>query len=342
MTETRVDPEISKRIAAIRYAMILGVVMLHMPPYQPLDAMDPSGFDLLKGFLSHGLFRATTPTLTVIAGFLMFRSKLDLSPVELFQRKSKTLLLPLVAWNLPLAVILFVMQTTSPTAGEFRVQLSGAEFSTWLDAVVGLSDQPINYPLFFLRDLFVLCLLAPQMGMLLRTMPWLGGGAIVAISLMNLDGPLIMRDTMLINFYMGGMAAVLVKQMRAADAAGPFCLAALLGYSLAIPVFDLADRTVFTIVAPLLIWPAASVLMGTRVAQWLAANASASFFTFLVHGPVLVVAWAGYKMVLGDDFLPELAWLAIPVLVSAACLFIHRWIQRMDFPPLRWGLRKSS
>lgn len=68
---TSLDAGLRERIAAIRYLMILGIVFLHMPPYVPLDQLSGEGFDLVKGFFSHGLFRATTPTLTAIAAFLL-------------------------------------------------------------------------------------------------------------------------------------------------------------------------------------------------------------------------------------------------------------------------------
>ncbi len=102
--------EISKRLWITRFSMIIGIVILHLPPYVPLSDVGNSFFSLWKAFFSHGLFRATVPVLTVISGYLVFYSKLHERPVQLLIKKTKSILVPLVLWNLPIAIAIFLLQ----------------------------------------------------------------------------------------------------------------------------------------------------------------------------------------------------------------------------------------
>jgi succinoglycan biosynthesis protein ExoH len=101
------DREISKRIWVTRYVMVIGIVILHLPPYQGLSELDGSIFEYVKAFFAHGVFRASVPVLTVMSGYLIFATKLYTKPVKLLKKKVSTLLIPLIVWNLPLAVLVY-------------------------------------------------------------------------------------------------------------------------------------------------------------------------------------------------------------------------------------------
>ncbi len=65
------------RIAMLRLLMIIGVVVLHTPPYVSVTEIGPGIFDFIKALFQNAAFRATVPVLTVISGYLLFRSGLD-------------------------------------------------------------------------------------------------------------------------------------------------------------------------------------------------------------------------------------------------------------------------
>ena len=53
--------------------MIVGIVILHVPPYVPLNEV--SGlFESIKAFFAHGVFRSSVPVLSAISGYLIIRT----------------------------------------------------------------------------------------------------------------------------------------------------------------------------------------------------------------------------------------------------------------------------
>src|SRR5437764_12464785 len=80
-----------------------------------------------------------------------------------------------------------------------------------------LTDSPINYPLYFLRDVLVCVLLAPVMGGLIRHTPVMGAIAVSYIFMNDLDGQLMLRATIPMMMYVGDVAAVYNSNLQALD-----------------------------------------------------------------------------------------------------------------------------
>ncbi|WP_313030735.1 acyltransferase family protein [Massilia alkalitolerans] len=150
---------VSDRIAMLRYLMIVGVVILHTPPYVPITEIGPGIFDFIKAFFQNAAFRATVPVLTLISGYLLFRSGLDQDWRRLFNKKARTIVLPFFVFNL--LVLASALAAQHLLGLRMSYQLLPFDTQTWLDAAFGISASPINYPLNFLRDLIVLMVFAP-------------------------------------------------------------------------------------------------------------------------------------------------------------------------------------
>lgn len=69
------DTVVSKRIAIAKFIMIVGIIVVHVPPYVPLGETGSTFFDTVKFFFSHGLFIVTVPLLTCTSAFLLFCSQ---------------------------------------------------------------------------------------------------------------------------------------------------------------------------------------------------------------------------------------------------------------------------
>ena len=206
----------------------------------------------------------------------------------------------------------------------FSANLYPIDLFTLLDKTFGLVSTPVNYPLGFLRDLFVLCLLAPLIGILLRHLPWIG---LVGISLLfwfNWDGQLVLRNTMPINFYVGGMAAVLNWNLKRLDRfALPFMLL-LIACCALIVALEIGDRRWFRVVSPLLIWPLTAAIVYAPIGRFCRRLSPDAFFIFLAHGPVLLAVWLAYnKLSIGLPY--ELFWLLAPFVVLLLCLAAKRF-----------------
>ena len=320
------DPEISRRIEFLRYSMIFGIVILHTPPYVPLAETGSTFFDFSKAFFQHAFFRASVPVLTAISGYLLFAHSLDLNFRLLLTKKTRTLLIPLILFNLPLVIALYFFQQSFPIKHEFSVQLHPFELSVWLNAIVGLNGTPINYPLNFLRDLYVLALMAPIFGFLIRRYPWIGLIGIFTLFWFDFDGLIIRRNTMPIVFYLGGLAAVYRWDLKALDRYAVPLFAVFVALCVSIVYFDIENRNYLRVVSPVLIWPAVSLVVGTRFGLWVAGKSRYSFFTFLMRAPLLLAFWLFYKKV--STFVPYWSfWLVTPVFSAIVLSYLYTMLR---------------
>lgn len=305
------NKEVSQRMNMLRFLMIVGVVVLHTPPLLELGGQPRTPFEHVVAFFQGAVFRTTVPILTFISAYLIFSAGLDRSPLALYKKKFYSLVVPFIFFNLGLLAITWICQRYL-NIHIFR-DLLHADFMKWMDAAFGLRDSPVNYPLHFLRNLVVLVLVAPLLGKLLRSAPFVGLVIVFCIGHFNLEGPILLRNNMLITFYLGGMAALLPVNMLAFDkyrvpALILFCIACIAVVELRVKNLDY-----LVYVSPFLVWPAASLLTNTRAGIWMTRMSSYSFFIFLAHAPVLAAAWFVYKRYQTLVPLP-LFWFATPVL----------------------------
>jgi len=332
--------EVRDRIALLRFVMIFGVVVLHTPEYVPVTEIGHGWFDLFKAFFQNALFRATVPVLTFLSGYLLFRSGLDQQPAKLARKKTASLLVPFLCFNLPLLCLAYVAETIFGL--RLSYDLRTHDLLTWLDAAFGLTHSPINYPLNFLRDMIVLMCLAPLFGLLIRRAPYSGLAAISVLFMTNLDGPLILREVMPLTFYVGGMAAVHKWNICKLDRFAVPLGGALVMLCVAIVYFRIANTTFLRIVSPVLIWPAASLLTRTRFGAWCARMQRHSFLLFSAHAPILLGLWLVFKA-LGRPGYYAVFWTLAPVLVTFCIVQLHGIGLRLapNLFPLLLGGRSS-
>lgn len=317
---TNDQDSVSQRIAILRFLMIFGIVVLHAPPYVPIWDVPNNPFDLFKAFFQHAVFRTTVPMLTFISAYLLFRSGLDLTPVKLARKKFRSIIVPFLVFNLGLLGAMIALHHGLHITLPNNIIPQGAK--AWLDAAFGLTGSPINYPLNFLRDLTALMIVAPLIGCLLRYTPWLGLVLVSLVYQFNLDGPFVLRDVMWPVFYCGGLAAVHKWNMRALDRYAALCLAMFLALCAYVIWFRVANTSTLRLVAPVLIWPAASLLVPTAFGRWLAYMSKYSFFVFVAHAPVLLVTMFGYKLF--EAYIPyPVYWVAAPVITTALLVGVY-------------------
>jgi len=289
----------------------------------PLAETGASIFDFAKATFQHAIFRTSVPVLTFISGLLLFGASLDQKFKELALKKTKTIFLPLVIFNLPLALVVYGIQANHLSDYEFSQTLYPFHITAWADAIFGLLSNPINYPLNFLRDLYIISLLSPLFGILIRKIPWTGFLAIFFIFWFDYDGDLVLRNTMPIVFYAGGMASLLNWDLKKIDRFAFWLLAAFLIFCFAIVFFQIENRNYLRVLSPLLIWPASSLLVNSKFGAWVAGLAKYSFLTFLAHGPLLVLLWVFYQKILSPTSPYWLFWVTTPLFISMAIIPIY-------------------
>lgn len=65
----------------------------------------------------------------------------------------------------------------------------------------------------------------------------------------------------------------------------------------------------------MLVWPAASLLVGTRFGTWMAGMGKYSFFIFLMHAPILMATWLIYSRY-GAAVPYPIYWVAAPLFTT--------------------------
>lgn len=320
-----VEDQVRQRIAMLRFLMIFGVVLLHVPPFVPFTELTNEPFALTKAYLQLAVFRCTVPVLTLISGYLLFRSAIDQDPLRLAKKKGKTILVPFLFFNLSLLAAALALHHVLGLA--LSDGIPPKSLREWLDLAIGYRGSPINYPLNFLRDLLVLMALAPLFGFFLRRAPWVGLVLVFAIFMNNFDRALLLRDVMAPVFYLGGLAAVRRWNLTAWDR---FAWPALVAFLLAcawIVAMRVANTNYLRLVAPFLIWPAAALIAPTAFGRWLARMSKYSFFVFVAHAPVLLMTWLAFKPF--ARWVPyPVYWVLAPFVVVGLLIVIYRILAR--------------
>jgi len=323
------ENEISNRIWVTRYLMVIGIVVLHLPPYQPLSEVGGSLFSYVKAFFSYGVFRATVPVLTVMSGYLIFKAGLQYDTRKLLLTKIRSILVPLVLWNIPPAAAVYLIQKYGLLSHSFSAELYPVTLMGWVNALTGLSAAPINYPLNFLRDLFVISALTPVVWLILKKIPYIGLAVIAIVYYFNLDGQLVLRNSMLVSFYIGALAAHKNWNVLALDKYAIPLLCVFILFSAFLIFFKVENRELFRFAAPFLVWPAMSLVTNLKFATVLLRHAKSSFFTFLAHGPIILVLWLLFSS-LPMNIPYYVYWLVAPILTVVFLAWLCRvFKQRM-------------
>lgn len=170
----------SRTIDWLRFPMAALVVLLHtgalgVGSSQPI-------YRTLSILTSAGICRIAVPCFFLFSGFLFFTKlhEWDWSIWgEKLKKRIRTLLIPYLLWNLIAAVVIY-------TYRHWRISLEGGVPPSFLEHVSawgGWWDSGVSFdgPLWFVRDLMILCLLAPLIYWLIKRMKvwWL---LIVAIA----------------------------------------------------------------------------------------------------------------------------------------------------------------
>ena len=321
----------SQRLSAARFVLVVLMVWIHIPLHV-WNAAEGRDALTVAYFANATVLRFSVSMLTLISGYIFFATQGEANPVRSIRRKIPSLVVPFLVWNLSLVLVVWLAQSQGLFGG-FRLYLPTANVKTWFDALFAATAQPVNYPLYFLRDLFVIFVIASITGRAFRRHLFPGLLIVLAVYQYELDGLLVLRNDMLLSFFVGGAAAVARVNPNGMDRyAVP-----LLSLLLSVCVVHFATRGVDVSNESLLAlrfigiasaWPALSLFVGTRAEATFAKLGRYAFPVFLIHGPILALLLAlGIHIPAGLPGL--LLWLAsspVIVLTSIALFRVLTWI----------------
>jgi Uncharacterized protein conserved in bacteria len=206
----------SDAIAVARVICILGVVYVHAwtgLSGHELELARGTAQENLRWILMDVFGRSAVPLLGLISGWLVAGSRRTLDWREHIARKARTIVLPMLLWN----VIALVL--VCGTAWLFTLQAPTPPSLWWIvEEIFILTRNPdVNVQMPFLRDLFVCMVMAP---VLVRTPGWTLA-AVVAIAaagqVLGFGAPLILRPSILMFFALGIAARRLGMAERVAN-----------------------------------------------------------------------------------------------------------------------------
>lgn len=229
---SRLTPAISDSIRIARVVGILGLVLIHVPPWHvdlgdPPRAIEP--FDLIFQYCQELFGRASVPLLSIISGYLMVTLDSGLSPLIRLAKKGRSLLVPLLCWNL-IAVLLAAILDRS---------LPDRSWIEWADELVALSAEPAIHPLYFLRDMFLCAILYPLLRALLDRWPIPTLLAFLILSLSDLTYPVFIGSGPFLFFSIG--IAIALGKLHGAP--GPIAGRLIILLALLAPAFTTAIKT---------------------------------------------------------------------------------------------------
>ncbi len=329
------DADVSIRISMLRFLMIFGVVIVHTPPTLEVHELDSSLWAHFISILQNGIFRAGVPVLTVISGFLLFGSNADLKYLDLLKKKANSLLLPFIIFNFGHVALQFAVYLgTGRWLGEDLFEQS---FDYWMNTLFALRGLPSNDPLHFLRELLVLVILSPILGLLIRRLPVVGLVGVSLLFLTNSEGFLINRSDMPVAFYIGGLAAVYKWNLKALDKFWYISLLCYLAACAAITIFEIRSFIWLRLIAPVLVWSAVAPLVNTRLGKLMAQLSVYSFFLYLAHGPVMSLIWKVFEKALPS--VPTPAFTAVaPFAVTLIGILVYEGLNTVAPRQFNWVL----
>lgn len=288
------------RLATIRFPLILLLVLFHNERGAEFGARlhDSPIAAWFVNLMAHGADGVRNPTFFLISGYVFFKS---VRPTAAwFKRKLasrvRTLLVPLVLWNLLAIVVLAAVQALHLPAlsqeSAWSAPVLGHTPGELLQAIVALpSGQPLVYPLWFLRDLFVLMLVSPVLYACIRATRGWSTAVLFLIWAAALPLPTVSSDALFF-FAIGSHVAIANRSLFTLDRLGPL---ALIGWFLlrcfgGVDVTGPAAHKAVALVGVVAVLYVSGWLVQQR--RWNSAIARVdkyTFFFFAAHEPLLTV-----------------------------------------------------
>ena len=165
----------SQVISFLRFPLIVAVVFIHSIPedvvFNGLSAIVNYNLSIYEGvryFVSEVVARIAVPIFFFISGFLYFR-KVDCFNIGIYLQKLnkrwKSLLIPYLFWNLVVILLFYLTQIfLKGLLSGNNLLVTDYTWQNWLRAFWNGNtgeNMPINYPLWFIRDLMVVVVFSP-------------------------------------------------------------------------------------------------------------------------------------------------------------------------------------
>ncbi len=178
MHSYKISEEESKRIDILKFIAIIFVVFIHSYATAvnfssgQVAVEHPIWLDIIEYGISQIIACCGVPMFFIISSILLFRRKRDYLPT--LAQKARTLLVPYIIWNSVWILIFFILQSLPFTAEYFsgnNTPIKDCNIIEWLNLFGIGAPIPIDYPLWFVRDLMIITLIFPLINYLTEKFP---------------------------------------------------------------------------------------------------------------------------------------------------------------------------
>ena len=333
------DADLSRRIRICRVLGIFFVIVVHLQPTAEAIPGAPQLVEIIRYFLINVLGHASVPLLSIISGYLLLGSYGSRGYRDYLLHRFKILYVPMVAWNLIFAAAIISVDRAGFATNSYERLIETGAFN----AIFAVWDAPINAPLYFLRDMFVISVFAPLLVRAIRIAPIFVLAVAGLLVWFNIGYPVIFRPITLFCFCAGLALRMYGTDLRVLDPRLlPLALASaafwIFGTWLvftgdvvenlfqATGWFDLANR----FVAIVLFWVASAWIvtsLALPIFEWMEKFV---YFVFLSHKVVLLFLGGAFRVVF-DGYA---SYWYIPLMAAAP--FVCVLAAWAALPAVRW------
>lgn len=343
---SRVPPDLSERVRVARFLCIFLMMFVHVEPGISANVYDRDAgvFDLVYFIFARLLGLSSVSLLSVVSGYFVVASLSKAGFGRFALSKARTLLVPLLAWNL---LMLALLTAYGQLTGKWQ-QMPELSLLGMADALLALTKWPLDVPLWFLRDLFVCCLLSPLLYVGLKRAPVIVMLVLAAYMVFGEDWLILQRPQLLLFFALGMWLRLTGPDMQAIDR-----MARLLTVGLAIMIvvfvtirlervlltemeetLRLALDTLLRVTMAGGFWLLTGLMQHTVLASLCVRLEPHAFFLFCSHAILFHFAAIPLRRVFGNygsDLFP-ITFFSLPILAVVAAIVGLRIIRGSRLP----------
>lgn len=350
--KTKVDYHIEKeesgRIQFMKMVFCIMVVFIHSYTTEirfsdaVVTVREPVWMAFVKYTISQTISRCAVPGFFMISAVLLYRK--DFSWSKNVKSKIQSLLVPYFLFNTFWIVFFYFVHKIKILNMFFSSQQNNIAqwgMMEWLDAYLGIDGYPMLYPLWFVRDLFVLNIFAKVLKQVIDRFPKIWLAFIVTALALNNNSRMFFLSTEAVAFFSLGYYVVKyglhfrdLDKIHAALTGALYAVLAVVSYV----TKEMPIHSVFyalTNAAGILFWAGASRhFMNGRYKKKLLWAAKYNFSIYLFHEFCLTMlkkAW--FKVFSRDAFLLEAAYFILPFIIVIFCIALSR-VMEMVMPQL--------
>ncbi|NRR31594.1 acyltransferase [Oxalobacteraceae bacterium] len=338
------DKEQSQRLSSIRFPLIVAVVFIHAYGSDVSVSGTTLGLastNALTGFIrdliSQGLARSAVPLFFLMSGYLFFLGFQASTKhyLDKFSSRVQTLLIPFLIWNIATLLLNAAVQSLPATQAFVsgnNARIADFGLYEYANAIFGIDRPPIAYQFWFIRDLMVVVLLSPLIYFCVSRMAAVFL-AILALLWVAKIWPLYIPSAPALLFFSVGAALACHRQslFRFDAYAKPLiavylCVLPVHVMLLGSPASTHVEKLTIVLGAIAFLSLSKWVVRREALRHALQGLASASFFVFAAHEPLLTIfRKIAYKIVQPSSSAAVLTlYLLIPITLIILLVAVYR------------------